>query len=162
MFQNHKTRFKRAEGALRFFFRLRELLGSGRAGRLLPGELPSVACRSASNAIDDYECIGWCMRGLDEIDLWLLGEVYGPSCFGERRRKLSSVLESAQREFPRRNLRLRQLSTMHRRSLSVVEIRLRELYLIPQSPTHGGRAIRRRVQAGRRVAQLRGSQAGRR
>lgn len=86
MLYENKTRFKRAEDALRFYFRLRELLHSGRARRLVADELPMVACLTASDAIDDYQCIGWCMRGLGEIDLWLLSEVYGPTCFGVHRR----------------------------------------------------------------------------
>ena len=75
MLCENKTRFKKTEDALRFYFRLRELLHSGRARRLVADELPAAACLRASNAIDDYQCIGWCMQGLGEIDLWLLSEV---------------------------------------------------------------------------------------
>ncbi|MFZ2062079.1 MAG: hypothetical protein WAU82_13785, partial [Candidatus Binatus sp.] len=70
MLDQHKTRFRRVEDALRFYFRLREVLHSGRARRLVADELPAHACVVATNAIDDYQCIGWCMRGLDEVALW--------------------------------------------------------------------------------------------
>src|SRR5690348_1928667 len=62
MLCENKTRFKKTEDALRFYFRLRELLHSGRARRLVADELPEAACLRASNAIDDYQCIGWCMQ----------------------------------------------------------------------------------------------------
>ncbi len=86
MCDENQTRFSRAEDALRFYFRLRELLHSGRTRRLVADELPADACTVAANAIDDYQCIGWCMRGLDEIALWLLSEIYGPTGFGVHRR----------------------------------------------------------------------------
>jgi hypothetical protein len=160
MFYNHQTRFKSAEDALRFFFRVRELLGGGHAGRLRPDELPTAACRDAANALDDYECIGWCMRGLNEVELWLLGEIYGPTCFGERRRKLSYAFEAAQREFPRRELRLRQLSALHRKSIDAVQMRLRGLGLIPQAQTRRRRANRHRIHAARSRARFLDTQAG--
>jgi hypothetical protein len=162
MYDNHKTRFKSSEDALRFFFRVRELLGGGHAGRLRHDELPTAVCRYAANVLDDYECIGWCMRGLDEVDLWLLGEIYGPTCFGERRRKLSFAFEVAQRDYPRCNLRLRQLGTLHRRSIDVVEMWLRELDLIPPAQTHDRRANGQRIHAARSRARLSGTHASRR
>src|SRR5271156_6192360 len=66
-----KTRFRSAEEALRFFFRLRELLYDGRAGRLLAGELPVSACATVANAIDDYPCIGSRHPGVQNIRFWV-------------------------------------------------------------------------------------------
>jgi hypothetical protein len=131
MFDENKTRFRRAEEALRFYFRLRELLHSGRARRLVADELPADACTVAANAIDDYQCIGWCMRGLDEIALWLLSELYGPSCFGVRRRTFSHACKEGRREFPDHEFRLREVGTLHEYALGVVEGRLRRLGMIP-------------------------------
>lgn len=162
MIDNCQTRFKRAEDALRFFFRVRELLGGGKAGRLRPDELPNSVCRHAANALDDYECIGWCMRELKEIELCLLGEIYGPTCFGERRRKLSYAFEAARREFPRYNLRLRQLSLLHWRSIEIVELRLRKLALIPPRQPRAQRANGQRVHSVQSRRQLCGAHAGRR
>src|SRR5260370_16811433 len=75
----NKTRFKKTEDALRFYFRLRELLHSGRARRLMADELPAVACPSASNAIDDYQGIGWGMHGLAQTDFCPLSPLYHPT-----------------------------------------------------------------------------------
>lgn len=131
MFEENTTRFRRAEEALRFYFRLRELLHSGRTRRLVADELPTDACVGAANAIDDYQSIGWCMRGLDEIALWLLSELYGPTCFGVHRRTFSHARRAGRLEFPQREFRLRELAMIHEHALGVVKRGLRELGLIP-------------------------------
>jgi hypothetical protein len=131
MLSENKTRFKKTEDALRFYFRLRELLHSGRARRLIADELPDAACLRASNAIDDYQCIGWCMQGLGEIDLWLLSEVYGPTCFGVHRRTFSHACKAGRLEFPNREFRLRQVGLIHHHAIGIVSRRLRGLGMIP-------------------------------
>src|SRR5437899_1348280 len=95
-----KSRFKTTANALRFFFRVRELVYGGRARRLRPRELPLAAELTALSAIDDYRSIGWCMRGLDELQLWLLSELYGPTSFGVRRRTYAEAAEAGRSEFP--------------------------------------------------------------
>ena len=132
MLDENKTRFRRAEDALRFYFRLREVLHSGRTRRLVADELPPNACVVATNAIDDYQCIGWCMRGLDEIALWLLGELYGPTCFGVHRRTFSHARKAGKLEFPHREFRLREVGMIHEHALGVVKRGLRELGMIPR------------------------------
>src|SRR5215470_20278184 len=113
MLDHDEIRFMGAEEALRFFFRLRELLYGGRSKRLAPDELPADACVLAGDALDDYRSIGWSLRGLDEFALWLLGEVYGPTCFGVHRRTLSHARQAGRREFNRRHLSLREVSLIH-------------------------------------------------
>src|ERR1700674_1250231 len=132
MLDQNKTRFRRAEDALRFYFRLREVLHSGRARRLVADELPAVACVVATNAVDDYQCIGWCMRGLDEVALWLLSELYGPTCFGVHRRTFSHARKAGKLEFPNRDFRLREVGMIHEHALGVVKRGLRELGMIPR------------------------------
>jgi hypothetical protein len=134
-----KTRFRRAEEALRFYFRVRELLHSGRTRRLVEDELPAHACAAAANAIDDYQCIGWCMRGLDEVALWLLSELYGPTCFGVHRRTFSHARRVGRLEFPQREFRLREVGLIHEHALGVVKRGLRELGMIPGRKTKGVR-----------------------
>src|SRR5258708_12349762 len=131
MLDQNKTRFRRAEEALRFYFRLREVLHSGRARRLTPDELPAVACAVATNAVDDYQCIGWCMRGLDEVALWLLSELYGPTCFGVHRRTFSHARKAGKLEFPHREFRLREVGMIHHPPPPLLKPRRPELSLIP-------------------------------
>jgi len=151
MFRENKTRFKGAEEALRFYFRLRELLHSGRTSRLVADELPADACRTAANAIDDYQCIGWCMRSLDEIALWLLSELYGPTCFGVHRRTFSHARRAGRLEFPQHEFRLREVGLIHEHALGVVKRGLRELGMIPGRQVKAARECRGIISVGKRA-----------
>ena len=151
MFDENQTRFRRAEEALRFYFRLRELLHSGRTRRLVADELPTDACTMAANAIDDYQCIGWCMRGLDDIALWLLSELYGPTCFGVHRRTFSHARQAGRLEFPQHEFRLREVGLIHAHALGVVRRRLRELGMIPGRQVKTARERRGMMSVGKRA-----------
>ncbi len=159
MLCENKTRFKKTEDALRFYFRLRELLHSGRARRLVADELPVAACLRASNAIDDYQCIGWCMQGLGEIDLWLLSEVYGPTCCGVHRRTFAHACKAGRLEFPNREFRLRQVGLIHRYAIGVVSRRLRGLGMIPQRQMMPVGHVRRRLRSGVKRVRVHGDHA---
>ncbi len=159
MLCENKTRFKKTEDALRFYFRLRELLHSGRARRLVADELPAAACLRASNAIDDYQCIGWCMQGLGEIDLWLLSEVYGPTCFGVHRRTFSHACKAGRLEFPNREFRLRQVGLIHRHAIGMVSRRLRALCMIPSARMTPVAQARRRLRASLKRVRVHGAHA---
>ena len=162
MFEEHKTRFRSAKEALRFYFRVRELLNGGRTRRLVATELPASACILAADAIDDYQCIGWCMRGLDEIALWLLSEIYGPTGFGVHRRTFSHARKAGRLEFPQRQFHLREVRMIDERALGVVKRGLRELAMIPASRPHPLRGRRRHIRSVGKQAQLLGNQAANR
>jgi len=159
MLCENKTRFKKTEDALRFYFRLRELLHSGRARRLVADELPAAACLRASNAIDDYQCIGWCMQGLGEIDLWLLSEVYGPTCFGVHRRTFSHACKAGRLEFPNREFRLRQVGLIHHHAIGIVSRRLRGLGMIPAGRMMPVAQARRPLRASLKRVRVHGAHA---
>jgi hypothetical protein len=161
MFEENKIRFRRAEEALRFYFRVRELLHSGQTRRLMADELPADACPTAANAIDDYQCIGWCMRGLDEIALWLLSEIYGPTCFGVHRRTFAHTCKAGRLEFPQREFRLREVGMIHERALGVVKRGLRELGMIPGRQVRTVRVRRGMIAVGKH-AHLQGDRAAER
>ena len=159
MLYENKTRFRRTEDALRFYFRLRELLHSGRARRLIADDLPEIASRTASNAMDDYQCIGWCMQGLCDIDLWLLSEVYGPTSFGVHRRSFADACKAGRLEFPNHEFRLRQVGVIHRHAIGVVSGRLRGLGMIPLPQIMSVAAVRRRLRTAQAPARIHGSHA---
>jgi hypothetical protein len=159
MLYENKTRFKKAEDALRFYFRLHELLHSGHTGRLVSDDLPMVVTPTASNAIDDYQRVGWCMQGLEEIDLWLLSEVYGPTSFGVHRRSFSHACRAGRREFPNQEFRLRQVGVIHRHAIGVVNRRLRELGMIPPRQIVSVEQVRSRLRTPEGRARVHGSHA---
>ena len=151
--QNH-SRFKKAEEALRFFFRLRELLPEGLTNGLAAQEQPAAATSSVGDALDDYRSIGWSMRNLDEVALWLLGEIYGPTPFGVRRRTFSQAGKASRRAFPQSHFRLREIILIHERALGVVKRGLREIGLIPARPPCTPRERKPRIETASRRAYL--------
>jgi hypothetical protein len=159
MFEEDKTRFVGAEEALRFYFRVRELLHSGRTSRLAAAELPADACLAAANAIDDCQCIGWCMHGLDDTALWLLTEVYRPTGFGVHRKTFSQVCRAGRLEFPERQFSVREVRMVHEHALGVVKRGLRLLGLIPIRQPQAVRERRQRVRTADKGAHLQVSQA---
>lgn len=125
---------------------------------MLPDELPATA-PIAANAVADYERIAWCMHGLDEIDLWLLCELYGPTSFGVRRRTFAHACEAGRAEFPGLELRLRQVATHHRHALGLVEKNLRLLGMIPRAAGSSGRKGQDRAETRGKRATFHGTQA---
>jgi hypothetical protein len=161
MLDQGKVRFRRAEDALRFFFRLRELLHGGRTRRLAADELPADACTFAAHALDDYRCIGWSMKQLDEFALWLLSEIYGPTCFGVHRRTFSHAFKAGRLVFPRLRLRPRDIGLIHGRALGVVSRGLQELGMIPGNRMPIARPRHSCVDTAPGRTQLRGGRANR-
>lgn len=137
-----KIRFRKAEEALRFFFRLRELLHGGQVKRLVARELPMAASLVAADAFDDYRVIGWSMRGLDDVALWLLGEIYGPTAFGVRRRTFVDAGKAGRLAFPQCKFGLREIVLVHERALGVVKRGLRKMGMIPGRPPRPARKQR--------------------
>ena len=146
MSDEKKTRFRNVEEAVRFFFRVRELFRNGRTSRLTARELPVDASAAGANAIDDYQCIGRCMRGLDELALWMLSEIYGPTSFGVKRRSFAQACKAGRREFPERKIRLREVRMIHEHALGVVKRGLRELGMIKAGNARTVRKRRRRLE----------------
>ncbi|HEV2169619.1 MAG TPA: hypothetical protein VGR40_01660 [Candidatus Binatus sp.] len=142
MLDQDKTRFRGAEEALRFYFRLRELICGGSPKRLAADQLPADACLVAADAFADYRTIGSSMRGLDEFALWLLSEVYGPTCFGVNRRTFSHAWRAAGEGFSGRQCSLHEFGLIHERALGVVKRGLRELAMIPADGLRGIRVRR--------------------
>jgi hypothetical protein len=162
MLDRDKVRFRRAEDALRFFFRLRELLHGGRTRRLAADELPAYAGTFALHALDDYRCIGCTMKQLDDFALWLLSEIYGPTCFGVHRRTFSHALKVGRLVFPRLRLRPREIGLIHARALNVVRRGLQELDMIPSDRLPIVRARSASIQTLPGRARLGGSQSANR
>ncbi|MGH7814800.1 MAG: hypothetical protein ACREQI_12450 [Candidatus Binataceae bacterium] len=123
-------RFKTTQDALRFYFRVHNALYGGRRRHPPPG-LPADAIQSRAGAFDDYRSIGWCMRGLDDIEFFLLGELYGPGWFGTHRNGTAIERLATEPAFGLRKIPAPAAATMHRGALAVVGRRLLGLGLVP-------------------------------
>jgi hypothetical protein len=155
MLDYQKTRFRKAEEALRFFFRVRELLRCGQTKHLAPCELPPGMGLVTTDALDDYRSIGVSMRGLDEVALRLLGEIYGPTAFGVHRRTFLTAGKAARLAFPKREFRRREIVLIHERALGVVRRGLREIGMIPGRPLRAARKQRPAAKTASRPLSLR-------
>ena len=116
-------RFKSREAALRLYFRAGELL----APNAKPGAIyrPRQAKLNRNpNLIDDFMALDACFRGLNDLQLWMLRELYGPGCFTIRRIPFAELCERARRQFPARHLTTHQIAQYKREALKIFEARL--------------------------------------
>ena len=84
---------------MRFYFRALELL----APNCKPGLSWRVcypAMPEGPNVIRDFLILDSCFRGIEDMQLWVLREMFGPGGFGMTARPNSVVLEALLREFP--------------------------------------------------------------
>jgi hypothetical protein len=91
------------------------------------------------------------MRSLDEIALWLLSELYGPTCFGVHRRTFSQARRAGRLEFPQHEFRLREVGLIHEHALGVVKRGLRELGMIPGQQVKAARECRDIISVSKRA-----------
>jgi hypothetical protein len=138
-----KPRFNSPEAALRFFFRARELLdGSVRRAFQIRDELPPGASRG-SGVFGDFAAVESCFDKLDDFQIWLMAELYGPTCFAARQRTVGRAWRAAQSQFPGRHITLRDMSRIRRGTLDLLRQRLAIKGLIPAATgTNAGPAIR--------------------
>jgi hypothetical protein len=132
MGQPTRPRFATAQEALRFYFRVEELLAE-------QGRMPDREPDRASNVADvvkDFLGIAVCVQGLDGFERWLLRELYGPTCFDARERTLMRAFEAARRRFPGRSASAKELARTHRAALDKLAGQFRRSGLVG-SAVHG-------------------------
>jgi len=141
MERESNPRFRSVAAALRFYFRARELLADSdrpSSRKLRPAK---ADCFATGGIIGDFLRVGSCMRGLDEFQLWLVAELYGPTCFAARQRSLSRACAKARRRFAGRHFTLRAIGRVRQDTIGLVGSRLEALGLIAP--------LARRVRPGR-------------
>jgi hypothetical protein len=135
MGQESKVRFNSPAAALRFYFRARELL-EGPAGlrRSVRHPLNGVHHPEAG-IIGDFLSLAACIDELDDFQLWLLSELYGPTCFAPWERTVARACEEARRAFPDRRLTPQALGRLRQQTLAHLRRRLEDMRLIA-APSH--------------------------
>jgi len=122
-------RFKSREAALRLYFRACELLApNAKPGIFSTRRPPRV--HNGLNLIDDFFTLDSCFHGLNEMQLWLLRELYGPGGFGIKRRSLSGRFEAAKRKFPNRDLTPHRFAQARYEALRIYEAHLKRERMI--------------------------------
>ena len=119
----HEPRFKSREAALRFYFRAGELLAPNAKPGGFFSRRPPKRHRDP-NLIDDVFVLDSCFRGLNEVQLWMLRELYGPGCFTVKTLPFSELCERVRRKFPDRQWSAHQIAQFKHEALKIFEARL--------------------------------------
>jgi hypothetical protein len=116
-------RFKSREAALRFYFRAGELLAPNAKPGVFSSGRPSNA-HNSPNAIEDFLTLDACFYGLNDVQLWLLHELYGPGGFILKPHPVAEVFASFQRKFPKNDWTPHQLTQFKKEALKIFEAHL--------------------------------------
>ena|ERR1019366_2795211 len=117
------ARFKSREAALRFYFRASELLTpNAKPGIFSTRRPPKV--HQGPNIIHDLVALDSCFHGMNDVQLWLLHELYGPGAFSTRTRPLAEVFEAARCKFPKHEWTPHRIAQFKREALKIFEAHL--------------------------------------
>ncbi len=122
-------RFRSREAALRFYFRARELLTPDAKPGIFSKRHPPKG-REGPNVIVDFRSLDSCFHGMDDAQLWLLREIYGPGGFGIKARPVAEVFETAQRKFPKYDWTPRKIARFKQNALQIFEEHLKKERLV--------------------------------
>lgn len=122
-------RFKSREAALRFYFRASELLTpNAKPGMFSRRRSPKP--REVHNIVDDLRALDSCFSGLNEVQLWLLHELYRPGGFSTKARPVAEVFAAAQRAFPKDEWTPQKIARSKQDALRIFEAHLRRERLV--------------------------------
>lgn len=122
-------RFKSREAALRLYFRASELLTPNAKPGIFSSERPRRT-HNGPNIIEDFVTLDSCFYGLNDLQLWLLRAMYGPSGFRVRPRPIAEMFEAAKLKFPQRELTPHRFAQLRDEALKIFEAHLQRERLI--------------------------------
>jgi hypothetical protein len=100
MVEDRSPRFRSAGAALRFYFRAAEVLSVKASNRLyLEGRIPATGDSPRQDLMLDYMTVAACLKDLNELQRWLLRELYRPSRFGEPAPSVTQAVRPAANSF---------------------------------------------------------------
>lgn len=122
-------RFRSPEAALRFYFRATELITVNarpgifsKAVPFKPMDPPNIMC--------DFIRLDSCFQGMDDEEVWLLQELYGPTCFGIPPRTVTRACAAARQKFPNKRWSRVVVARFRERALKMIGARLRKEHMI--------------------------------
>ena len=135
---NGMARFNSREAALRFYFRVRELLiPNAKPGVFSTRRPPQV--HPGPNIVHDLIALDSCFRGMSDVQLWLLQKLYGPGAFDTRPRPLAEIIEATKCQFPKTAWTLPRMAQLRREALKIFEAHLMGQHLISAEHRRVGR-----------------------
>ena len=72
----------------------------------------------------DLFALDSCFHGLNDVQLWLLHELYGPRGFNPRPRPLAEVFEALRSKFPKHQWTPKQIAQFRSEALKIFEAHL--------------------------------------
>ncbi|MGD0073836.1 MAG: hypothetical protein ABSD31_05790 [Candidatus Binataceae bacterium] len=135
MVEDKSPRHKSVGAALRFYFRAGEVLSSKASNRLhLEGRIPATGHSPRQDLMLDYLTIAACLKDLNELQLWLLRELYRPTRIGKPIPSVTQACDAGRRIFPRVRWTVQGVGRLHRHTLRIIEDRLVDKGLILSAP----------------------------
>lgn len=132
MIEQTSPRFKSAVAALRFYFRAEEVLSAKASLQLFPeGRIRTTGENPRQDLIFDYLTVAACLKDLNELQRWLLRELYRPGRFGEPPPTVTSACEAGRRLFPRVRWTIQGVGRLRSHTVGMLESRLAHKGLIP-------------------------------
>ena len=132
MIEHTSPRFKSAVAALRFYFRAEEVLSAKASLQLFPeGRIRETGENRRQDLIFDYLTVAACLKDLNELQRWLLRELYRPGRFGEPPPTVTSACEAGRRLFPRVRWTIQGVGRLRSHTLGILESRLAHKGLVP-------------------------------
>jgi len=132
MVEDRSRRFRSAGAALRFYFRAEEVLSAKSSNRLyLEGRIPGTGDSPRQDLMLDYLTVSACLKDLNQLQRWLLRELYRPTRFGEPTSSVTRACEAGRQLFPRVRWTIQGVGRLHRHTLRLLEGRLVHKGLIP-------------------------------
>ena len=125
-----RPRFQSPEAALRFYFRASELLCDNPKPGLFSRRSSGRGVSPSQNLIGDFLTVDSCFTELSEIEIWLLRELYGPTCFGWPQKKVAELYKAARERFPRQQWTPHTVSRFKQRALALIGQKLKRSNLI--------------------------------
>jgi hypothetical protein len=118
------ARFKSREAALRFYFRASELLTpNGKPGIFSARRPPKV--HQGPNIVDDLLALEACFHGMNDVQRWLLHELYGPGGFSMKPRPVAEVFAAVRRKFPKDEWTAHRIAQFKQEALKIFEAHLK-------------------------------------
>jgi len=133
MVEDKSPRFRSTGAALRFYFRVAEVLSAKASNRLyLEGRIPATGHSARQDLTLDYLTVAACMKDLNELQRWLLRELYQPLPFGQPPSSVTRACEAGRQLFPRVRWTIQRVGRLHCHTLRMVETKLADKDLIPR------------------------------
>ena len=132
MVEDRSPRFRSASAALRFYFRAGEVLSAKASNRLfLEGRIPATGHSARDDLMLDYLTVASCLKDLNELQRWLLRELYRPNRFGDPAPSVSRACDLGREIFPRVRWTIQGVGRLHRHTIRMLENRFAAKQLIP-------------------------------